>query len=177
MPQPDLDPVERQALAFIVGELEEGHLHACVDTFLPFLKSCDADHRLVAILRYFEELGILTPEWPMNRSSMPPLALGVIPAYWRIEGRAVSLDRELKRGPEESKRPKEGKRRRGRHVDTDPAADKRIFDAWQSGEHKEYADLGRSLGMSSSYIAKAIDRHRHRLARDSARRRTNPSDN
>jgi hypothetical protein len=72
--------------------------------------------------------------------------------------------------------PKEGKRRRGRPGGTDPREDKRIFDAWKSGAHKDYADLARNLRKSKRDIAKAIDRHRHRLARGAAKRRTNSPD-
>ena len=82
---PDLDPIERHALAFIVRELETGRTHVCTDTFLPFLQSHGAGDRLVAILTYFTELGILTPA---SQPRMPLLARGVISAYWGIEGRA-----------------------------------------------------------------------------------------
>jgi hypothetical protein len=178
MSQPDLDPVEREALAYIVRELEAGTTHVLTDTFLPFLKSVDAGDRLVAILKYFEALEILTPESPPgNRWKLPPLIGRVIPAYWRIEGKAVILHRALlDQQPGEHKSPKEGKRRRGRPGDTDARADQKIWDAWRTGEHKDYADLARLLGKSAREVARAIDRHRHRRARGSANRRTKSPD-
>ena len=88
----------------------------------------------------------------------------------------MSLFRELKHEPPDSSKPQKGKRRRGRQVDTDPRADKQVFDAWQSGHHRNYADLARNLRMRRYEVAKAIDRHRHRVTRDAARRRTNPPD-
>jgi hypothetical protein len=58
-------------------------------------------------------------------------------------------------------RPQCGKR--GRKQDTDPKADERVWDAWKSGEHKDYEALGRELDMSKHEVQCAIDRHRHRL--------------
>jgi hypothetical protein len=173
----DLDPVERKALAYIVGEIEAGRTHVLVDTFLPFLKSVDAGHRLVAILKHFEGLEILTPERPPgNRRNVPPRIWGVIPAYWQIEGKAVILYRALQDQKPENERPQEGKRSRGRPGDTNPKADQQIWDSWRTGAYKKYADLARGLGRSAEEVAWAIDRHRHRRARGSAKRRTNSPD-
>ncbi len=58
------------------------------------------------------------------------------------------------------------RRKRGRPRDTDPKADKRIADAWQSGQHKTYADLARELKKSEREVRAAIDRHRQRLKRE-----------
>jgi hypothetical protein len=174
----DLDTIERDALAYIVGELETGKTHVLTDTFLPFLKSLGAGHRLVAILKYFEALELLTPQTPPgNRWEVHPLRHIVIPAYWRIEGKAVILHRALQEKElREPKNPKEGQRGRGRPRDTDPQVDQRIWDAWKSGEHKTYDDLARLLGTSAREVELAIDRHRRRLERDSAQRRTNSPD-
>jgi hypothetical protein len=97
MPQSDLDGVEREALAYLVGELEVGRTHVLTDAFLPFLQSREAGSRLVAILKHFEALAILTPEHPPGKQSrLLPLVGGIIPAYWRIEGKAVRLHREVR---------------------------------------------------------------------------------
>jgi hypothetical protein len=64
-------------------------------------------------------------------------------------------------GQGEGERPK---RPRGRKHDTDPKADKRIFDAWQSGSHQTYAELAGTLGMREREVKLAIDRHRKRQA-------------
>jgi hypothetical protein len=178
MPPPDLDPIEREALAYIVRELEAGKTHVLTDTFRPFLESVGAGHRLVAILKYFEGLEILTQEIPPgNRWTEPPLLGRVMPAYWRIEGNAVILYRALRdEKPGEDTSPKEGTRSRGRPRDTDPKADQKVWDAWNTGEHKDYAGLGRFLRKSALEVARAIDRHRHRLTRASAKRRNNSPD-
>jgi hypothetical protein len=133
---------------------------------------------MVAILKYFEGLEILTPEIPRgSRLMQTPLLGRAYPAYWRIEGKAVMLYRALRdQEPGKSKSPKEGTRRRGRAGDTDPKADQKIWDAWKTGQHKDYADLARYLEVSEKEVARAIDRHRHRLARASAKRRTNSPD-
>jgi hypothetical protein len=94
MPEFHLDSVERAALAYIVRQLEGGRTHLAIDAFLPFLKSLEAGDRLVLILKYFEDLGILTPEIPHGGNRHPLVGL-IIPAYWRIEGKAVSLHRDL----------------------------------------------------------------------------------
>src|SRR5262249_12930382 len=55
--------------------------------------------------------------------------------------------------------------KRGRPADTDPRADKRIFEAWRSGHHTTYADLATALGQPEQQVRAAIDRHRKRLGR------------
>jgi hypothetical protein len=174
----DPDPIEREALTFIVRQLEAGRAHIRPETFRPFLESLGAGGRLVAILTYFEALGVLTAERrPRDKRNSPPSALGTIPAYWRIEGEAVILHRALlNQKPGKNQGPREGKRRRGRPGDTDPKADEQIWDAWKTGAHKEYAELAHLLRMSPTEVARAIDRHRHRRARTSADRRINTSD-
>jgi hypothetical protein len=62
------------------------------------------------------------------------------------------------------------RRRPGRRTDTDPRDDQRIADAWQSGQHKTYAELASALGRSEREVERAIDRHRHRVKK----RRTAP---
>jgi hypothetical protein len=170
MPQPDLDAIERQALAFIVEQLEAGKTHILTDTFLPFLKSIEAGDRLVAILTHFEGLGILSPEHPKQRTALP----FVIPAYWRIEGAAVIQYRGLlAREREGTKSTKSDKRPRGRPADSDPRADKRIVDAWKSGQYRKHKDLAMALGMRATEVTQALDRHRKRAERNSPARRTN----
>ncbi len=52
--------------------------------------------------------------------------------------------------------------RRGRKPDTDPKKDKRIFDAWQSGHYKTYADLEDARDLPRGEGKRACDRHRKR---------------
>ena len=52
-------------------------------------------------------------------------------------------------------------KRRGRKPDTDPKADKRVWDAWQSGEHKDHEQLAVALGMTRREAKLALDRYRH----------------
>jgi hypothetical protein len=90
------------------------------------------------------------------------------PAYWRIEGKAIILHRDLLgRNPEEEPKPEKGKQNPGRPPDTDAKEDKRISDAWKTGQHKRLADLAQVLGLHEKDVAKAIDRHRKRLKRNS----------
>ncbi len=54
-------------------------------------------------------------------------------------------------------------RKRGRKPIYDEEQDKRVQDAWRSGEHRNFKDLARELGISSSRdVRRAIDRHRKR---------------
>ncbi|SRR6266478_3301490 len=165
----NLDAVERQAFAYIVGELEKSRTHIVTDAFLPFLKPLDAGNRLLLVLKTFEGLGVLTPESPPgNKWLKTPLAGRVFPAYWRIEGKAVITHRDLLgREPEEEPKPEKGKQNPGRPPDTDAKEDKRIYDAWNTGQYKRIADLAQALGLPEKEVAKAIDRHRKRLKRAS----------
>lgn len=52
--------------------------------------------------------------------------------------------------------------RRGRPQDTDPKADARVFDAWQTGNYKKFADLARELKIERRDVKLAIDRERKR---------------
>src|SRR5207253_1008956 len=54
------------------------------------------------------------------------------------------------------------KLRRGRKVETDANADKRILDAWRSGHHRDYAALATALGLTKAQVKQALDRHRKR---------------
>ena len=71
-------------------------------------------------------------------------------------------------------RPKPKPKRRGRKPDTDPKADKRIADAWGTGRHKTYADLAHELGRPLLDVRRAIDRHRKRLKKQKAGRKSGP---
>jgi hypothetical protein len=56
-----------------------------------------------------------------------------------------------------SRRPK-----RGRPADTNAKEDRRIADAWDSGQHKTYEDLANILHLSKRDVELAIDRDRKR---------------
>jgi hypothetical protein len=62
-------------------------------------------------------------------------------------------------------RPARANRRRGRPTDTDPEADKRIWEGWRTMSYKTYEELGRTLGMTGRQVRVAIDRHRQRIKR------------
>ena len=53
----------------------------------------------------------------------------------------------------------------GRKRDTDPKADKKIAEAWQTGRYKTHAELGKELGKSERDVKLALDRHRKRTPR------------
>jgi hypothetical protein len=57
--------------------------------------------------------------------------------------------------------------KRGRPKDTDPKEDKRVYEAWITGQYAKYEDLGRELKQTKLYVKRAIDRHKKRL-RDAA---------
>jgi hypothetical protein len=61
--------------------------------------------------------------------------------------------------------PRPKRRPGGRPKDTDPKADRRIAEAWQTGTHSTFADLARALGTNKRDVKLAIDRHRHRHRR------------
>jgi hypothetical protein len=54
------------------------------------------------------------------------------------------------------------KHRRGRKVDTDAKADKRIADAWETRSYKTYEECGTALGKPTKQVKDAIDRNRKR---------------
>jgi hypothetical protein len=59
----------------------------------------------------------------------------------------------------------QAKRARGRPGGTpksDPAKDRRIFDAWSTGRYDGYFQLARELGITRRQVERAIDRERHR---------------
>jgi hypothetical protein len=74
--------------------------------------------------------------------------------------------REGNRGPH---------RKRGRPSDTDSKTDERVFQAWNTGRYRAYADLGRELGMDRKKVEKAIDRHRKRQQRQARRNNSPPT--
>jgi hypothetical protein len=55
-----------------------------------------------------------------------------------------------------------GKERRGKKHDTDEKADRRIFEAWDSGRYKEHKDLDKELRKKEGTTSLALDRHRKR---------------
>jgi hypothetical protein len=71
----------------------------------------------------------------------------------------------VRAAPEEAERAKHTPKvsNRGRIPDTDSRDDKRVWDAWRSGEHKDYAALALALGKSKRDVKCAVDRQRHRL--------------
>jgi hypothetical protein len=60
-------------------------------------------------------------------------------------------------------------RKRGRPIDTDLDEDRRISEAWDTGQHKSYVALARERGKNEKKqdITRAIDRHRKRSDRRS----------
>ena len=54
------------------------------------------------------------------------------------------------------------KKKRGRPTDTDHAADRRIYDAWKTGQHLTKEDLARALNRPIREIKLALDRERKR---------------
>jgi len=57
------------------------------------------------------------------------------------------------------------KKPRGRPADTDVKEDERIYDAWQTGQYKSYADLANALNKKRREVDLAIDRHEKRIKR------------
>jgi hypothetical protein len=53
-------------------------------------------------------------------------------------------------------------KRRGRKANSDPKADARISDAWNTGEHKTHERLAAAFGMTKPDAKRALDRHRKR---------------
>jgi hypothetical protein len=60
--------------------------------------------------------------------------------------------------------------RRGRKPDTDPKADQRVADAWETGSYTTYADCAKALGMTRRQVERALDRHRKRTQGKQSRR-------
>ena len=68
------------------------------------------------------------------------------------EGEGVGGSGTVPGGPQPAK---QAKPKRGRRVDTDIDADKRVADAWQTGRYKTYEDLGRKLKMTKHQVKSA----------------------
>lgn len=62
----------------------------------------------------------------------------------------------------ESARSNQANKKRGRKLDTDPKADERIADAWETGQHKDYEALAAAIGKRKHEVKCAIDRVRQR---------------
>jgi hypothetical protein len=77
-------------------------------------------------------------------------------------------------GRSSERRPEREKPRRGRPY-TDPKVDKRVVDAWATGQYKTYEECGNALGMNKNAVKNAIDRDRHRRS-GKPRRRNEPSE-
>ena len=55
--------------------------------------------------------------------------------------------------------------KRGRRVETDVAGDRRLWEAWQTGRYKRYAELAQEVNLTPGEIERAIERHRKRERR------------
>jgi hypothetical protein len=84
---------------------------------------------------------------------------------WCTEHECLGGASEARPGRLKAEEAKAKRCKRGRPPDTDPKADKRIWDAWQSGQYKTYGDLARELRISDRAAETGIDRHRKRLER------------
>ncbi len=88
---------------------------------------------------------------------------GIYPATARLQSwrhemlalRELALAKERK--DTNSKSPPT-KRKRGRPPDTNPIADQRLCDAWDTNQYATYADLARELKISEENVSRAIDR-------------------
>ena len=69
---------------------------------------------------------------------------------------------------------KTAKRNRGRKLETDPKADKKVADAWATGQYKTYAELGQGLGKSEREVYLSLERHRARQKRKGRGRKYAP---
>lgn len=94
----------------------------------------------------------------MTNEQAEPYAL--ITAFCLHQLASVSDDR-----PNSSGRPK----RRARGASSDPKADERVWDAWQTGHYKTKTELGQQLSMTPGSVKLAIDRHRKRVKGNPAR--------
>jgi hypothetical protein len=115
-------------------------------------------------LRALRGLGSDLQEWIEQFEYAP---LSVIDPTERASGADLPrpVGDRVGRGAEGGAGSRQRQRKRGRPVDTDPKADKRIFDAWSSGSYKTYEELASVLRMNKSAVESAIDRHRKRLKR------------
>lgn len=58
-----------------------------------------------------------------------------------------------------------GGKKRGRRPDTDPKADKSLFEAWKTRRYKTYAELAEEKNATALEVKRAIDRHRKRIGK------------
>jgi hypothetical protein len=99
----------------------------------------------------------------------PPVVVRTASPFWqpRLPERLITEDSKVRAKDVQKRGAGKKRRRRGRPQDTDPAADKRLFDAWQSGHYNTYEELAHEFRMSKLDVERAIGRHQKRLKRRS----------
>jgi hypothetical protein len=115
-------------------------------------------------------LGADLPAGNDAKSSAKRAKLNVLPV--RLSAAVQFLERELAiaRRSDESEKEKikpgpKAKTRGGRPVVHDPKADRRVFDAWKSGQYEDFERLATALGTAKREVQLAIGRHRAREGR------------
>jgi hypothetical protein len=104
----------------------------------------------------------LTPEVlaALGRLSPPPL---IIPRKPRVD---PALPRGAPGVPAEAgSAPKRPKRPGGRPSDTDPKEDRRVAEAWRTGQYATYEQLANAIGKERRDVKLAIDRDRKRTGK------------
>lgn len=112
-------------------------------------------------------LGVTSPPTPVQEVSEPPAPDQPIGKTDEGQGNAGADT-----APGEPNDDKSAKRKRGRPPDTDPKEDKRIYEAWKTGQHKTKPDCDCALGLPAGTTYTACERHRKRLERRNKSRRT-----
>ena len=81
-----------------------------------------------------------------------------------LDGTLEDPDGEL--GKQTSKKSSPTRKKKGgRPSDTDHDADRRIYEAWKTGQYKTYKELAREKGVKRRTIVLALQRHKARLRR------------
>ncbi|MEN6404893.1 MAG: hypothetical protein ABFC77_00325 [Thermoguttaceae bacterium] len=116
------------------------------------------------ILEALQQLTSGTPEAANgNGKSASPRAAETKPS--EVNGGAGSASAKSEDG-------KPARHERGRPVDTDIKEDKRIYEAWKTGQYKRQSDCDVALGLSAGKTYAACEWHRHRLTRRRKNHRT-----
>ena len=122
--------------------VDEAYQRAYRRDLLPPAPKGDAERDLVVLRR-----------WLASKSSP-----AVKPGESEGNGRAGSA-------PEKPQAGKTSKPKRGRPADTNAKEDRRVYEAWKTGQYKKHADCDQGLGLPAGDTYAACERHRKRVER------------
>lgn len=129
--------------------------------------AAEAAKRVYSLQLDSEFLEALGTQLPPDSSVMPAAAgYRILQKLAEVcQARLTAEAQTRKQGEGAAKSAPKRRRKRGRPADTDPKADKKIEDAWQTGQYRTHEDLAGALNTSRREVTAALDRQRKRRKR------------